>query len=134
MLYIDANVFIFSILGEEKLRETSLKIIKDINNKKIVAFTSCLTFDEVAYVIKKHLNDEVFYETLEGLLSLNIKWLDVNILIIRESSNLIKEYNLSPRDAIHVATMKINNIRNILSEDSDFNKIKEIKRIKLSDL
>ena len=39
--------------------------------------------------------------------------------------------NLKPRDAIHLATAKSMKCKAIISDDSDFEKIEGIKRIKL---
>ena len=52
---------------------------------------------------------------------------------IREKKNeeIIEKYNLKPRDAIHVASALTNNIKEIVSDDPDFDKVKEIKRKKL---
>lgn len=42
---------------------------------------------------------------------------------------LSKTPNLSPRDAIHIATMEAGGIRRILSTDRDFDCIEGIERI-----
>ncbi|MEM2494139.1 MAG: type II toxin-antitoxin system VapC family toxin [Nitrososphaerota archaeon] len=41
-------------------------------------------------------------------------------------------YNLKPSDAIHLATMEKVGIKNIVTEDEDFDKVKEVKRIWLN--
>ncbi|MEK6973865.1 MAG: type II toxin-antitoxin system VapC family toxin [Nanoarchaeota archaeon] len=45
--------------------------------------------------------------------------------------DFIEKYGLKPRDAFHLAIMENFNIKEIVSDDSDFDKIKGIKRIKL---
>jgi len=42
---------------------------------------------------------------------------------------LFQETTLDPRDALHLASMYESNITSIISEDSDFNKIREITRL-----
>ncbi|MFP3321264.1 MAG: type II toxin-antitoxin system VapC family toxin [Acidilobus sp.] len=39
---------------------------------------------------------------------------------------------MNPSDALHVAVMLNNSIRRILSEDRDFDKVKEVERVWLS--
>ncbi|MBI5254150.1 MAG: type II toxin-antitoxin system VapC family toxin [Euryarchaeota archaeon] len=43
----------------------------------------------------------------------------------------IEKYNLRPRDAFHVAIMKSFGVTEIVSDDSDFEKVEWIKRIKI---
>lgn len=110
-----------------------VEILKSIEKGDIKVCTSCLTFDEVSYIIKNYLEKPIYYETLNSLLVSSVKWLDVNFLIVQESVEFIKNFNLKPRDAIHIATMKLNKINTIISDDSDFDIIKNIKRIKITD-
>lgn len=42
------------------------------------------------------------------------------------------KYNLKPSEAIHLATMEKVGVGSIVSEDEDFDKVKEVKRIWLS--
>ena len=133
-MYVDSNIFILSVINHASLGDKAREVLKKINDNQIRAFSSCLTLDEVFYVLKKNLDKEDFNEFLETIFSVNIKWLEANINIIKESAEIIKRYNLEPRDAIHVATMKLNNINSIISQDDNFDKIKEIKRIKLAQI
>lgn len=57
-----------------------------------------------------------------------MKVLLVDKLIIVESLGIIENFNLKPRDAIHAAVMKINKIKEIVSEDADFDKVEGIIR------
>src|SRR3989344_4479171 len=62
----------------------------------------------------------------------NLKFLDVNFDIIKKAQELVEDYNLNPRDAIHIATALIKGIHEIISDDPDLDKAKEIKRITIS--
>ena len=64
----------------------------------------------------------------KDLLDLNIKFIDVDKIILHHALDMILKYKLKPRDAIHAATMELNNIYNLISEDSDFDRIDWIKR------
>ena len=61
-------------------------------------------------------------------------FIGANKSILFKAQQLIEEYNLKPRDAIHAATALVNGINEIISDDSDFDKIKEIRRIPLEKL
>ena len=60
------------------------------------------------------------------------KILDINYEILKKMLEVYKNEKLDPRDSIHLATMQINKINIIISQDSDFDKIKQIKRIDFS--
>ena len=47
-----------------------------------------------------------------------------------KAQKLIKFYNIKPRDALHAATALLQGSNEIISDDIDFDKIKEIKRLK----
>ena len=48
---------------------------------------------------------------------------------VSQAIEIYKKNKLDPRDAIHLAAMQSKKIKTIYSSDSDFDKIKEIKRI-----
>jgi predicted nucleic acid-binding protein len=60
-------------------------------------------------------------------LSLPIIWFDIDFLVIRKASEY--SYNVSGVDYIHLATMEINSVKDIISADKEWNKIKWINRI-----
>ncbi len=46
-----------------------------------------------------------------------------------KAQKLVEKYKIKPRDAIHSATSLSLNINEIISEDSDFDKVEELKRL-----
>lgn len=129
IFYIDANVFIFAYSNDEEIGNNCRKIIDLIINNKIAAFTSVLTFDEFFYQIKKLKGKENALIAASLLLNLNnLKFIGVDFNILNSSLSLLKENNLDPRDSIHLACALSRDIKNIISNDKDFDKIKEIKR------
>ena len=131
--YIDANVFIFAYANDEEIGSECRKIIDLIANGKIYAFTSVLTFDEFFYQIKKLKGKEKALIAASLFLNLNnLSFIEVNLNIINQSLFLLKEYDLDPRDAIHLACALHKEINNFISNDNDFDKIKEIKRFDIS--
>ncbi|MBI5392893.1 type II toxin-antitoxin system VapC family toxin [Candidatus Woesearchaeota archaeon] len=134
MVYIDSNIFVFASLDYDKLSDLSQKIISQIEQRKCIVFTSVLTYDEVVWNIRKHLSKEASFIAGELFLSLsNLIVKDVTKNTIFEAHHLMKQYFLKPRDAIHLATMILENETEILSEDSDFDKIPTIKRISIAE-
>jgi len=132
MIYLDTNIFIYASIDESEIGKKCSEIISlHLNEKKDVA-TSCLTWDEVVYGIRKKVGKEMSIIQGKNLIEMqNLLWLDTNNLIISKAQELMEAYNLKPRDAIHAATAIINGIKEIISDDSDFDKVKELKRIKI---
>ena len=128
--YIDTNIFLNSILYSDKKAAQCVKIISKIIEKEIIGITSVLTWDEFVYVVYKNLGKEIAIKEGEKFLKLpNLYLVSADKNIIMKSQNLIREFNVKPRDAIHAATAILNNIHEIISDDMDFDNIKEIKRI-----
>lgn len=134
MIYLDANIFLSSIVNPKTDEQTIIctKILDKVISKDILAATSLLTWDEVVFIIKKTLGNEL--ARIEGKKFLdfpNLTFLKVDEKVISLAQDLLTRYKLNPRDAIHAASALANNISEIISDDSDFDQIKEIKRIKL---
>lgn len=132
MIYLDTNIFIYASIDESEIGKKCSEIISvHLNEKKDVA-TSCLTWDEVVYGIRKKVGKEISVIQGKNLIEMqNLFWLDTNNIIISKAQELMEAYNLKPRDAIHAATAIVNGIKEIISDDPDFDKIKELKRIKI---
>ncbi len=125
--YIDANIFVYSIVNNENLGDKCRSILNAIQNSTIIGVTSCLTFDEILWSVRK-IDPESVIEAGSNILNLNLKFIEVSKTILHKTLEIVKEFNLKPRDAIHAATMKVYNIKNLISEDSDFDKINWIRR------
>ncbi|MFZ3058732.1 MAG: PIN domain-containing protein [Candidatus Methanoperedens sp.] len=57
-----------------------------------------------------------------------MRFIDVNDGVIWKALELIREYQLLPRDAIHAATAFIAGAETVFSEDTDFDNIPGLKR------
>nr|QNO50468.1 hypothetical protein EGLMOMJH_00006 [Methanosarcinales archaeon ANME-2c ERB4] len=93
------------------------------------ACTSFLTFDEVFYKVNKVKGTDIAIKNLEAFLTIpNMRFIDVNGTVIWRALELIREYNILPRDAIHAATAFVAGAETIFSQDKDFGGIKGLKR------
>jgi uncharacterized protein len=131
MIYIDSNVFIYATLNTTELGEKARSLLQRIQQGEEKAETSALTFDEVFWAIKK-LNFEAAIEATQALLNFpNLEIICVDRDLSLSALQIIKEYHLAPRDAIHVATALATKAEVVVSTDAHFDKIKELKRISL---
>jgi predicted nucleic acid-binding protein len=129
VLYIDSNVFVYAALNTDKLGDRARSLLSKIQRGKEQAVTSALAFDELVWVVKKHRSMEDAISAGEALLNFpNLKLVVVNGDLLVSALNLIKKYNLDPRDAIHAATALMEKANTFVSTDSHFDRITELKR------
>jgi len=128
--YIDANVFIFATLGDDIRAVKAKEILKKVVLGEIRAITSSLTIDEVVWNISKQTKDRnlAIEQGLRILQFDNLDAVSVDAKIIQSALGLMEKYNLlKPRDAIHLAVALAHDVSVIVTDDSDFDAIKEIK-------
>lgn len=81
------------------------------------------------YKVNKVKGTDIAIKNLEAFLSMgHLRFMDVNDIVIWKSMELIKKYNLLPRDGIHAATALIAGADTIISQDTDFDIIKGLNR------
>jgi predicted nucleic acid-binding protein len=129
MIYIDTNIFVYPNTGVGPSSKASISIIEKLTNNELEAGTSILTWDELNYVLRKILGAEKANEATRDFLSTpNLIFFEANEKTLNKAQSLMERYPLKPRDALHAATAILNNCTEIVSDDSDFDKIKELKR------
>lgn len=134
MIYLDTNIFVYSAINDKKKGELSRNILSSIVRGEKFGCTSLLTWDELFWAIIKERGRKIALKEGEKFLSFpKIILLETTKEIISLSQKLISKYSLKPRDAIHAATALVNNINEIVSDDPDFDKIEEIRRVKLEE-
>ena len=135
MIYLDTNIFIYPHTGDDAKSGACITILQKATSQEIQAGTSVLTWDEFQHVLKKEYGEKEKIKAIEQskdiLNNPGIVWFEATKKIIDKAQELTEEYNLKPRDAIHAATAIINNCTEIISDDSDFDKIKGLKRKKI---
>ncbi|MFH1585433.1 MAG: PIN domain-containing protein [archaeon] len=129
--YIDANVFVQGILREDN---NSKEVVLKMAKKEFIGVTSILSWDEITFIVKKFLGKEVAETEGKKFFRLpNLLFIDAKKEIILRAQRLFERYNIGPRDAIHIATAIHAGAKEIISEDSDFDKVDEISRISIKE-
>ncbi len=130
MIYLDANIFAYTVTGDSKQSESCLSIIKKVITGEIEACTSLLTWDEVLYALKREIGRAKALEEGRKFLEIpHLFFIEVDDGIITKAQSMAELYHLDPRDAIHAATAILNGCKEIISDDKDFDAVKELKRI-----
>jgi len=135
MKYIDTNVFIYAIENHPKYGLSCKKILLDIESKRLKVVASVFVLvevigvlDKINRILRKDRKDTLnVSKNIDAILSLPITWTDLNSLIIRRAAELF--YNVTGVDHIHVSTMEVNSVTEILSADIELDKIKTLARV-----
>ncbi len=129
MNYFDSNLIIYAMLDETEIGDWARDVLESVQNEEMPACTSFLTFDEVFYKVNKARGLDVAIKDLEAFLAMsNMRFIDVDDAVIWKALELIREYRLFPRDAIHAATAFIAGAETIYSQDTDFDSVRGLKR------
>ncbi|MBS7626954.1 type II toxin-antitoxin system VapC family toxin, partial [Candidatus Bathyarchaeota archaeon] len=112
--------------------QSASKIHENIVEGKVEAITSVLSLDELMWVLVKNRREELLRKAIEGIYATpNLKVNGVKSGIPILALDLLEKYDLKPRDAFHAAIMKSLGLKEIVSDDPDFDKVEWIRRIAL---
>ena len=130
-IFIDAPLLIYlNTLTNSRYRTTYENFYIEILIK-YKPYTDVLVLNELIYISKKKYN--IPYKV-------SIKFIEANILpyitilnLSEEEYNyateMITKHNLKPSDALHIGAMMNNDIKVLVSEDREFDRISEVERI-----
>jgi predicted nucleic acid-binding protein len=132
MVYLDSNIFLYTILYDSKLNKAkkAVSVLSSVEEGKTKGTSSLLTWDEVVWVVWKLVGYEYALKASASILRLpNMNFVGVNERIILKAHELVDRYKLKPRDAIHVSTALMIGEKEIMSDDEEFDVVKSVKRI-----
>jgi hypothetical protein len=132
-VYLDANVFVYADLAVDELGADARRVIAALLDRKFRAGTCCLTVDEVLWSIWLHADRARAVRVARAIMSLpGLEIFGLSRDHMRAAVENIETHGLKPRDAIHLASMSASDVKTIVTEDADFDKIPEIKRLSIS--
>ncbi len=126
-VFVDANLLIYLNVGStEEILDLWVTLLS-----RHELYTNPLVLDEVLWISRKKY--KVGYDETISFLEEEVLPYTTILPIGKEEYLLavetLRETPLKPSDALHVATMKTNGIMVIVSEDDDFDKIMELRRV-----
>jgi len=131
-VYIDTNIFLNPILydiNKNQEAQKSKNFLEEIITNKKIGYTSVLTWDEFVWIIRKTLGIHIAIEKGKKLLVFpNLRIVKLSLSTINRAQDIISNYHVHPRDAIHAASALENKINKIISFDNDFDIINEMER------
>jgi len=135
MPYLDSNVFIYPVIYQTEAQPKASKakeILRNVENGKLSAYTSTLTWDEVVWVVSKVMGRSEGINQGQKLLGFpNLQFVTADENVIIQAQRLMNKYKMSPRDSIHLASALERRTKSVISDDADFDQVKEITRTSL---
>ena len=125
--FLDASVLMYAAGGPHPLREPCRVALELAVTRKTRLVTSTEILQEILYryfSIRRPHAARTVYRTATTLCA-EVLAIDVE-LTNRALELLLESPHLSPRDAIHVATMEAQQLRRILTTDRDFDSIERV--------
>jgi hypothetical protein len=132
-VFIDVNIAMYAGGTAHPLREPSQRIVMAVATDRLDAVTDAEVFQELLYRYlhlrqreKGFLIFDAFYGIMHG------RVLSIADTDIQRARTLAEQYpNLSPRDLLHLSVMLDHGITEILTADTDFDTVQEVRRLDL---
>jgi predicted nucleic acid-binding protein len=128
--FIDANLIMYSLGGPHPLKAPCIHLLRKIQSEDILAVTNTEVLQEILYRYLTIGKPEIGEKAYRSLTRICVNVLPVKLSDTDTALALLKVHQpITSRDAIHAATMINNGIKEIISTDSHFDLLPEIKRI-----
>lgn len=128
LYFLDTNILMYAVGSEHPLKKPCLSILEKVGKDEITAVTDTEVFQEIAYRYWSQRKWTVALEVLKNFEPLFAEIYPVERDHLPPYYELLSDYpDLSPRDAIHAAVMRANQLRKIYTTDRAFEKIPFLK-------
>jgi len=131
MRYVDANIFIANLIEDNRLGEAAKKYLEAVASGEEAAATSVHTMIEIyAFLKGKKLSEQKIAEILKDIIQHGVALLPFEPQIFIEALPMVnKGWKLG--DSIHYVTMVKHDIKEIITDDGQFDNVNGITRIDL---
>jgi len=129
-VFLDTNVFLYAVGAAHPLRVACAKVLRRVAEGSLDATINSEVIQEILYVLIRRGRRADALKLANDLASLFPDLLAVTRDDLRSACELLQQYpRLSVRDAVHIGTMLRNGLQTVVSVDSDFDQVSEIRRI-----
>jgi len=134
-IYLDANCFIYSVEKIDPYRTILDTLWQAISDGQVKVITSELTLLEV--LIKPLKEKDMFTAAIYRIIlrhSPDVHMIPVTQTILENAANLRASLNLKTPDAIHAATAMLHESALLVTNDSGFRRIPDLKLMILNEM
>ncbi len=131
-LFLDASFLIYLNSSTHDDRKALDSLFHELLSKDL--YTNLLVIDETLYISKTKYGVpyDVTLDFFKKIVLPYVEAIPIDESDLEAMEGYLIKYDVKPSDAIHLATMEKRSIAHIVSEDEEFDRIKEIRRIWLS--
>ena len=134
MIFIDTSIFMYAAGKEHPNKEPSIKLLKMIAVGEIDAVINVEVLQEIFHRYTMINMKEKGIELANRVISLIPRIYAIELSDAIKAMDILRKYNVTSRDAIHIAFMMNRNISEVCTYDKHFFRIEEIKAYKPEDL
>ena len=130
MRFVDSNVFIYVLVKSPKDDyETAKRILQRIEEGEEAITNTAVIQEIVDWLEYNNMRREVetFLTAINSYITM--KKAEVSWNEMMEAIGDMKKYDLDLIDALTLQTMKKNDVKEIYTNDKDFDRVKEVRRI-----
>ena len=126
--FFDTNVFLYAAGKEHPLRRPCVDVLNKTARGELTAVTNAEVLQEILYVYWKRNQTEAGSSIFSDAKKLVQQIFPVDLDTVNEAHALLNKYpGIALRDAVHAATVLVNDIPLLITADTHFKLIKEIK-------
>lgn len=127
-IFLDANVFFYAVGADHPLRDASQQVLRRVTEGDLLATTNSEVLQEILFVLTRRGLKDRALDLARSTAILLPDILPVTRSDMLTACDLLERYPaLRPRDAVHAATMLNNGIDSIMTADTHFDDLEEIK-------
>lgn len=129
-VFLDTNIFLYAAGASHPLREACAKVLRRVADGSLDATINSEVVQEILYVLTRRGRRDDALKLAGHMAALFPDLLAVTRDDVLEACKLLRQYpELSVRDPIHVGTMLRNGLKTVITVDSDFDQVSEIRRL-----
>jgi len=135
VVFLDTNVFLYAAGLEHPLRSPARRVVRLLEEGALAANTSVEVVQELVFVLWRRGARREGIELAKRLVRLFPAMLSCTREELGAALAILdRNPRLTPRDALHVATMRNHGIETIVSADRHFDELSGIRRIDLAEV
>ncbi len=128
--FLDTNIFLYAAGGDHPFRKPCQHILRRVAEAELDATTSSEVVQEILYVLTRRGLRTQAIALARNILTVFPALLEVGANEMNAACDLLESTpELPPRDAVHAATMLTHEIATIISADTRFDQLTQLKRI-----
>ena len=130
MIFIDSNVPMYLVGADHPLKVEAERWLLRLSMDREALVTDAEVLQEILHRYRAVDRSEAIQPAFDVLLALVDRVLPIDEdTVLRAKDELLARWNLSARDALHVAVMREHRVGRILSFDRGFDQVPDLERI-----